>query len=633
MNVGKSRKRAFLSWLLAVVLVCLCATLGVMQYRWIGEVSRAEHERLLGNLHVDLQRISDDFDSEIRSASAAFSTDISTADEEADRERDLAIRYARWRASSRYSGLIRSLAIAVRGEDSLSLRILDLEKGTFGPADWPAKWSGLRDRLSARAYGDPAMRIESFHSNTADDASLIELPQFIHPERGLRFGAFSVDGPGRPPSPGLMGMRPHGEFGWTILELDLDYVRDYALPELLQRYLGSGGKLDYHVEIVPKDHPSTVIYDSDPNQHSRATFHSDASIELFQAPFAFRIREQGPGNGPGLWQVPGPVTTMPPPGLMAGVRVAGGEVRVSSNPGHGRWLLSVRHRTGSLETLVEQNRRRSLAVTAAVLLLMLAAAGALVQFTRRAQRLAELQMEFVAGVSHELRTPLSVIRTAAHNLGVRVISNANQVQRYGSLIEEQSEKLTDIVDRVLLFSNAKAGRVISSREAVDVDFLVEESLGACAKIVEQSFCEVETRIEPGLPPIFGDPTALKHALMNLIGNAAKYAAEGRWMGVSAMASNGGKSHMVEIRVADRGPGIPRDELAHIFDPFYRGKMAVDDQIHGTGLGLSLVERIVKAHGGTVEVKSEPGKGTEFVMRIPAAPAEQIDEFADSANRR
>lgn len=629
MNVGKSKKRAFLSWLFAAVLVCLCATLGAMQYRWIGEVNRAEHERLLGNLHVDLQRITDDFDAEIRSATAAFSLDLSPSDEEIDRERDLGVRYARWRASSRYSGLIHRLAIAVRGEDSVALRSLNLETGTFASADWPAKWSSLRNRLNARAFGDPSMRIESFRSSYADDVALIELPQFIRPEPGLRFGGFSVDAPGGQPERGFVGARPPGELGWTILELDLDYVRDNLLPELLQRYLGSGGKLDYHVEIVARDQPSTVIYDSDPNQLSRATFHSDASIELFQAPFMVQVRQQGPGPGP---------VTMPSPGTFGpGVRVMGREVHIGPGPGpgpgHGRWLLSVRHRTGSLEALVEQNRRRSLAVTAAVLLLMLAAAGALVQFTRRAQRLAELQIEFVAGVSHELRTPLSVIRTAAHNLGVRVISNPNQVQRYGSLIEEQSEKLTDIVDRVLLFSNAKAGRVIRAREVVDVDFLVEESLGACAKIVEQSFCEVETHIEPGLPPIFGDPTALKHALMNLISNAAKYAAEGRWMGLSATASIDGKSSMVEIRVADHGPGIPREELAHIFDPFYRGKMAVDDQIHGTGLGLSLVERIVKAHGGTVEVKSEPGKGTEFVMRIPAAPAEQIDEFANSANRR
>jgi signal transduction histidine kinase len=97
------------------------------------------------------------------------------------------------------------------------------------------------------------------------------------------------------------------------------------------------------------------------------------------------------------------------------------------------------------------------------------------------------------------------------------------------------------------------------------------------------------------------------------------------------AVEGRKGAAVEIRVADRGPGIPAGEMGHIFDPFYRGKMAVDDQIHGTGLGLSLAKRIVDAHGGSITVKSEPGMGTEFTMRIPAAPAERIDEFAESAS--
>src|SRR5439155_6515710 len=155
-----------------------------------------------------------------------------------------------------------------------------------------------------------------------------------------------------------------------------------------------------------------------------------------------------------------------------GGRGPGGPPAMS--PDRGRWLLSVRHRAGSLEALVAQTRRRNLAITGSILLLMLAAAGALIIFTRRAQRLAELQMEFIAGVSHELRTPLSVIRTAAHNLNGRVISNPAQVQRYGALIEEESEKLTDIVDRVLLFSNAKAGRVIRAREVVDADLLLAD---------------------------------------------------------------------------------------------------------------------------------------------------------------
>jgi len=85
-------------------------------------------------------------------------------------------------------------------------------------------------------------------------------------------------------------------------------------------------------------------------------------------------------------------------------------------------------------------------------------------------------------------------------------------------------------------------------------------------------------------------------------------------------------------VADRGPGIPDSERSQIFDAFYRGKVAVADQIHGTGLGLSLVKRIVQAHGGTVVVRSEPGKLTEFVVTIPAAPSEKLNEFADPVNR-
>jgi signal transduction histidine kinase len=598
MNV-ENHKRALLSWLFAVVLVGLCATLGVIQYRWIGEVSRAEHERLKNSLQASLQRISEDFDAEIRSAYSALSTESSSPDEDV-RERELAIRYARWRNNSRYSGLVRRLAIAVRGEDSVSLQQLDLEKGIFAPAQWPAEWAPLRDRLIARAFGDPSSRMESFHSSTSAELSLIELPQFFRRERG--FG----------PGPDFSPNRSPAEFGWTVIELDLDYLRASLIPELLQRHLGGGEKLDYRAEIVATDYPSTVIYDSAPNRLSPATLHSDASIELFRAPFDRMSRFRQPGPGPA------------PPGR---------ENAFTPDFARGRWLLSVRHRSGSLEELVQQTRRRNLAVTGCVLLLMLAAAGALLQFSRRAQRLADLQMEFVAGVSHELRTPLSVIRTAAHNLRVRVIGNPNQVQRYGSLIEEQSEKLTDIVDRVLLFSNAKAGRAIRAKEVVDVDFLIGEALSACAKVVNESGCSVETHVEPGVPPVFGDPAALKHALLNLIGNASKYAAEGRWIGVTAAVSMAQKNLMVEIRVADRGPGIPRAELTHIFDPFYRGKMAVDDQIHGTGLGLSLVERIVKAHGGTVEVSSELGKGTEFVMRIPAAPAEQIDEFANSANRR
>lgn len=239
-------------------------------------------------------------------------------------------------------------------------------------------------------------------------------------------------------------------------------------------------------------------------------------------------------------------------------------------------------------------------------------------------------MQFVAGVSHELRTPLSVIRTAAHNLRSGVVTGGKQIERYGVLIVEEAERLTNIVEQVLRFASTKAGSPLGGREQTSVVSLIDSAIQATAASVAESGCHVEKHVGENLPPILADPVALKHALQNLLSNAAKYGAEGGWIGVTA-ASSADESG-VEIRVVDRGAGIPADELGQIFDPFYRGKRAIEDQIHGTGLGLNLVKRIVEAHQGTVTVTSSPAQGTEFLVRIPALPVEQRDEFADSISR-
>src|SRR5262249_46355631 len=141
---------------------------------------------------------------------------------------------------------------------------------------------------------------------------------------------------------------------------------------------------------------------------------------------------------------------------------------------------------------------------------------------------------------------------------------------------------------------------------------------------------VEKHIEPNLPLVLADSLAMRHAIQNLVENALKYGTEGsNWIGLFATSVDGPDGRVVEIRVADHGPGIPYDEQKQIFDPFFRGRRAVRDQVHGTGLGLNLVKRIVEAHGGTIRVQSEPMQGTEFVVRIPAAPPEVQNELTHS----
>jgi len=193
------------------------------------------------------------------------------------------------------------------------------------------------------------------------------------------------------------------------------------------------------------------------------------------------------------------------------------------------------------------------------------------------------------------------------------------VERYGKLIQEESEKLGALVEQVLQFASGEAGHLIREREPVSIGGLIEESLQSTAESIATQGIQLEKHIDADLPPVLADRLAMKHALQNLIENAIKYGkASSHWIGVFACAISTSKGPAVEIRIADHGPGIPAEEQPHIFDAFFRGRRALADQVHGTGLGLNLVRQIVEAHGATIDVHNGAGSGAEFVVRIPAA---------------
>jgi signal transduction histidine kinase len=284
----------------------------------------------------------------------------------------------------------------------------------------------------------------------------------------------------------------------------------------------------------------------------------------------------------------------------------------------GRWRLLAWHRAGSLEALVEQTRRRNLELSGGLLLLILGTAAALVRYSRLAQKLAETRINFVAGVSHELRTPLTVIRTASFNLRGKLSHKPDQVERYGKLIQRESERLTALVEQVLLFASAKSGSLLGTVAPVCVAELVEQ----CVKSVRAhapAELIIETHLPPDLSKLLADEIALAHALENLIDNAAKHGANPEmWISVCAREVEERGTKFVELSIIDRGPGIPAEEQGSIFEPFYRGRRAMEDQVRGTGLGLDLVKKIAEAHGGSVRVISVPWVHTEFILRLPAA---------------
>jgi signal transduction histidine kinase len=237
---------------------------------------------------------------------------------------------------------------------------------------------------------------------------------------------------------------------------------------------------------------------------------------------------------------------------------------------------------------------------------------------------AKLQMDFVTSISHELRTPLAVIRSAAENIADGVVGGKEQLARYGSVIRNQSRQITDLVNEILLFASTRNKKNRYTMRSLQVSDIIGLAMENTAELVREAGFVVEQHVEPDLPGLIGDLSALSQCLQNLIGNAIKYSGQTRWICIRAFLDEARiPGHReIQISVQDRGMGIDKSEVPHIFEPFYRSPAVSAAQIHGTGLGLPLARSIAEAMNGKLTVESRLGIGSTFTLHLPIAkPAE------------
>jgi signal transduction histidine kinase len=243
--------------------------------------------------------------------------------------------------------------------------------------------------------------------------------------------------------------------------------------------------------------------------------------------------------------------------------------------------------------------------------LTLAMFGVAVVQLRRQQELVRLRDDFVSGVSHELRTPLAQIRLFADLLESGRLGEPAQRARSVRIINEESRRLTYLVENILHFSRAQRDANRLSPQPVEVGALVTEVVDGFAPLARD--VEFATRVEPGVVARI-DRDAFRQVLLNLLDNAAKYGPRGQTVQVG-MAVVG---FAVRIWVRDSGPGVPREDRFRIWEPYRRLDRPADAAIGGSGIGLAVVRDVVDLHGGRVWVEDAPGGGARFVVEIPGA---------------
>jgi signal transduction histidine kinase len=548
----------------ALGLLALLIGLGVLQHGWLTQLAQAEKQRLQASAAERARALAAELDREV---SRAFLLLGSEAD--LGRVHDgkaMAARIARWRETAPHPELLARVWLAEpRPSGGYAAQLFEGEG--FQASSWPPAWAAL---ASASAAGP-----------------LLSLSPGMPPALVVPVAPFSL-----PPHPRgdrvvvqRLALSP-SDWPQLIVEFDEAALRSW-LPGLAHRHLGGVDGPEFEARIVEvaggRELGRTAAYPDGP---------PDVAVPLLRLALDDLDRALLPD--------------------LLGHERAGAPLRVRiatlRSPGEGapepaRFRLELRHHQGSIDQAVATLARRQSALGLGLLSVLAGGLGLIVLAARRASRLAARQLEFVAGVTHELRTPLAVIRGAADNLASGVVSEPEQVRRYGSELSDQGRRLSRMVEEVLALAALEQPARLQPRWQ-PLSPLVDEAVAAAglrADEVAREGCEVP-----------GDAAALVRALSNLLANARLHG--GPAARIAVRAERAGRE--VRLLVSDDGPGLEPGERSAVLEPFVRGRRALEEQRPGSGLGLTLVQRIAAAHGGRLAVRSAPGQGATFTLHLP-----------------
>jgi signal transduction histidine kinase len=561
----KWSKRAAMELAAILGMVAVVCTLAVLQYRWTGEISRSEQQRLKANVTTSVRGFDQEFSYDFERLCEAF--EIGPEVPQANLEGRIVRQQSDWDRIASRPALLAGIDIWKLEEGHANFESFEANGKRFVEASWPERLSSLRpyaDRqaelLNARVIGD---RQAIYYPWTFLDSTPALIRPIFHLENAQDM---------------YVQLQ-----GFLILEFNKEFLEKQYVPELVVRHFGEPRVTSFGVAVRTMNPPYRTIYASSATSAASSSA-PDAAVNLVES-----VAEEARRRG---------------------------HAPLQATAENDQWQLVVQDPAGSVDVGVAQWRRRNLAISFSLLAVLAGTMVLLFSVARRAERLAKLQMEFVAGVSHELCTPLAVINSAAENIVDGVVEGTAQVQEYGTIIREQGRRLERLVDEVLLFAAGRVGRLGYDLRPTEVVPILEQSLSASEAMLRDEGFTFHKEISPELPFVVADPEALGKCVQNLISNGMKYSGKNRWVALRAGRVLNQGSPEVQISIEDKGIGISPADLPHVFEPFYRAQSVRDGQIRGVGLGLYLVKRMMEAMGGGVSVSSKLSQGSIFTLHFP-----------------
>jgi len=277
------------------------------------------------------------------------------------------------------------------------------------------------------------------------------------------------------------------------------------------------------------------------------------------------------------------------------------------------WRAAIRDSCSSPEEIAAMNFRHNMMWTGGAFFVLLGAVGLAVGAVARQMHLSQMKSDFVSNVSHELRTPLSSIRVFGEYMRLGRVTKADKIREYGEYIEAEGRRLTQLINNILDFSKIESAEKKYRFCETDIVELVEHTVSAIEVPLREHGFTLRFQAIGARPPLLPvDKDAIAQVVMNLLDNAVKYSNGSREIEVQVES----RRDDVRISVRDHGIGIPQSEQKKIFEKFYRVGSGLVHDVKGSGLGLSIVQHVVKAHGGRVEIVSTPSEGSTFTIVLP-----------------